>query len=603
MGVKLGPKLELSFWAIGYMVLAVALLIFNISWISASLNGILLGRMERTTFNSEIGAPTKDHLDSIESLIKEPGLEAKKREILTARAARLSYNLKIVDQARKHYDDLVKSSNPDVAARAEISLVAIDLEQAPTDPAKPELKIGAIEFALKQLDALAVKYPNSTDVKAAQGALYMNFFTGTDPTPWVAKARDLLKAVKSPAAAPGNIESRRNLLLLELAVRNFDEIPTTEDEKNLANLRGEAKKIAPYISDVKKTSQVLFLEKYYAAIKDNTVGPLVLNETATLTSLPAEEYAQLVNTVVNGVVPTLSGPNAKNNLKIMQNAYKVSLKGPGSKVELSYNNGAAISVRYAAIQDQLLEETLTRLKNQGEALPVPFGSGEKILPEIATIVAEEDRCLGEAAALLKAGIDEAGLRNESKRIWAQHLVEIHLWRAALAAASNRTMHLNAALTAVVIWHDLDPKNLDMMLATAKIYELMGKNAERTKALAEAIAAGAKVANAGPETNDFRFVTVYPGNPLQVGTTDFQVRGQPVLVGATFQVQGYTETVDGNTVKLLLNGKGTPISCQDGVAYVLIKPDQLTSQNTVELKMALSPQLTKSTTSSFRFKAK
>ncbi|HTL51428.1 MAG TPA: hypothetical protein VL860_02510 [Planctomycetota bacterium] len=597
MGIKLGPNLELSFWTIGYLVLAVVLVIFNISWVSASLNGILLGRKERAVYDFDTAAPTKDYLDAIDALLKDRSLDARKREILLARSARLSYNLKLGDKARGAYEELAKNPNPDVAARAELSVIAIDYENAAPDASGA--KTAGLEAAIKKLDDLAARYPQSVDVKAAQGAMYMNYFTKKDAQAWVAKGSDVLKAIKAQPTTPGNVESRRNVLMLDLALRSFVANPTLEEERATKNVQDELKRIAPYVAGVKKTPQVLLLEQYYQAVEDNAVGPLLLNQVATAAGVQGDEYASLVNTFVVGVIPTLTTPKARENIKIMQNCMKNAVRF-SPKNPMNYENGAALMTRYAGVMDAQLEAGIARVRGEGDVPPAPFGNSEKGNSTISALVLEEDHSLSDALTFLKQGIDEPGIDTEHKAVWAARMVDLNLWRASLFPSNNRGAYLTAALGAVVNWHDFDPKNPRMMLTTAKVYELLGKPDDQKKWLDAAAAAGAKVGSVTAGANDFRFVTVYPGNALQVGTTDYTLHDQAFMIGGTFLVQGYTETIDSNSVTCKVNGEAVRVKCIDGIAYAMVQPDKLRPQNTFELKLSLSPQLVKTINGSFRF---
>ena len=602
MGLKLGPKIELSFWDIGYIVVSIALLIFNLTWISSSLSGILLGIKERAVYKTGIHATTSDHITAIEDYLKSSNSLA-----LRARAARLDYNLKSIDKSRELYKSLVSSPDKDVATRAQISLITLDFENVPFDANKNgEAKMAAAAAGLTALDKLAKENPNSLDVLAAQGALHMFFFNAPSHEEHVAAGRAIVAAAQkltaattgNPVANPGTVEVRRNLLLLELAVKNFDP-PANDDEKKIVeNHRAELKKIAPYIGEAKKTPLVNLLEELAQCVKDGTVGVGVLAKIKGLGNLKPDEFSALANTVACAVVPTLNSPKGRENQAIAIDTLK-NAEHMDAANTMNYTNGAALDVMMAMVVDQQLDQALASIGKTGP-LPVPFGNSDKAFPEVSGPVTDMDRLLNDAYEHLKAGCAQTTIDKAVRARWCERRVDIALWRAAISTANTRLTHLREALDSAVLWFDNDPKNCTVLVRTAEIYDLLGKPDDAKKYADQARGMGCQVVDRKAGGNRLELVTVYPGNPLPFGTSDFSSRGWPVLVGGTFVVEGYTNPVDKDSVKVTLNGQALTMKYYEGIVYALVKTDRLTPRNELALKISLTPQISQSKNQIFRY---
>ncbi|MGH7144216.1 MAG: hypothetical protein ACREJ2_08865 [Planctomycetota bacterium] len=602
MGIKLGPKLELSFWSIGYIVGAVGLLIFNISWIAGSIKGVLLGIKERAVFQAEISQPAEAYATAIDTLVKDPGLDNATREALEMREAKLDFGLKHVDKARALWDTISNSVNPTLAVPARISVIAIDYAATPAD-ASPADHDKAIDAAMTALDNLAKQHPNDTDILAAKGALLMEEINTPKSGDALAQLQNILKVVQAQAETqPGLVDARRNVLLMDLAVKNTQTQTTDAETQALKDEDRQARAIAPYLTDVAKTPQVTFMDEYWKKVHENALGPATLNLINLLPGMNGPELSQLANTVAVGVVPTLDSPKGSENLqlilRVLNNAQRADLTEP-----MNYENIAALHTRYAMLMDQQLVKALNDLRAQNKPLPIPFGNSPDVAPEVSTPLTIEDQELGQAFLILKVGCDQAAIAQDVKARWESYRTDIALWRAALESGSARTQRLNDALQAVTQWHDFDPNNCEMMVQSAQTYKLLGRTDEQKAWLDKARAAGCRVASQQGGGNRYDFLTIFPSNPLQVGSADCIVRGQPVLVGATFLVQGYTNAVDKNTVSVKLNGNDVKTSYYDGCVYALVTPDKLSPQNSLDLTLALSPQLIKTHNASFRFEKK
>ena len=152
----------------------------------------------------------------------------------------------------------------------------------------------------------------------------------------------------------------------------------------------------------------------------------------------------------------------------------------------------------------------------------------------------------------------------------------------------------------MLWFDNDPKNCTVLVRTAEIYDLLGKPDDAKKYADQARGMGCQVVDRKAGGNRLELVTVYPGNPLPFGTSDFSSRGWPVLVGGTFVVEGYTNPVDKDSVKVTLNGQALTMKYYEGIVYALVKTDRLTPRNELALKISLTPQISQSKNQIFRY---
>lgn len=604
MGIKLGPKLELSFWAIGYIVLALVLLIVNISWIAGSLTGILHGMKERNVFLGETTLPTAEYIDTIQKLLADPALDKVKREALTARAARLSYNLGKVDTARTLYTELTKSANIDVKTRAQISLIALDLEAVPVNLADNGPKMAAATKAITELNELFKENQNSTELMAARGAVLMHWFGSAGAETAVAQVSKLVKDARAQEKnLPGNVEARRNLLLMELALAGFEMPPPDEARQVvLDDMRKEARKIAPYIKDTQKTPLAAWLEEFREKADAGALGPPTLNKVQGLPNLTAQESSMLANTIAPAVAASLATPNGGQNLAItttfLKRAITVDAGNP-----LNYENLAALHARNAMLLNDSLNKTLADLRANNTPLPIPFGNSSAGVQAVNTVVGDMEKSLNDAYQTLNSAVAETRVPSEPKAEFCRRMVNISLWRATLQPEAQRIHRYGEALNAASLWQNFDPKSVDMMMATAEIYQLRNEPAKQAEWLEKLKSAGVDTGGLGTTANRFEFVTFFPGNPLQIGGADCAVRDQAVLIGCTIQVTGYTNTVDANTVKVTLNGVAVPTRWKEGCCYALIPASGLAAQNKLDFKLALSPQLQKAASIAFKFDSK